>query len=412
MKNYIWWMSAVCAGGLYSSSPAQVVDLAKFDFDGNGKLDKRELALFVAKRDNLKPNIAAFLSDAGKLTVAPEKLEGAIEQDLRSQAADAVGEIVARLDGDSPYAIADVRQVLAPPAVVPESSRLRLPGALGQKTVSSHGSMGPLLLRKSVDDGDKDLKNSAGAKLAHSRNRLTDKSTWVTEGALLFPMAGWSNERRADRLSERWSMLLSASWKVVQVGQTTTGDAEELQFQAPFMKSINRGDGSALRNAEYKVTPYFLTDFGFRGKVAGASFSYTPYVKPASGGVEVNTGYRFVSETSPLLYRLGLVPTLDYNHLFNTSRFITRTSHKDYFRGGGRAEIGLLTHTLPAIELRATYSGFWRIDGAPSQSDLLSLTTKLWLNPNAAVTLEHQKGDTPVATKEVDVTTLGLELRF
>ncbi len=412
MKNYIWFVSALVAGGLCSSLPAQVVDLARFDLDGNGKLDKRELALFVAKRDKLKPNIAAFLSDAGKLTVAPEKLEGVIQQDIIEQAADAVGEIIARMDSDPPYSIAEVSQVLAPAAVVPEPHRLRLPGVLGKKSVFSSGSIGPLLLRKSADDGDNDLKNSAGAKLAHSRNRLTDKSTWVTEGALLLPTAGWKNERSGDRLSERWSMLLSASWKVVQVGQTTTGDAEELQFQAPFTKSINFGDGSALRNAEYKVTPYFLTDFGFKGKVAGASFSYTPYVKPANGGVEVNTGYRFVSDSSPLLYRIGLVPTLDYNHLFSASRFITRTNHKDYFRGGGRAEIGFLTHTLPAIELRAAYSGFWRIKGGPSHSDLLSVTAKLWVNQNAGVTLEHQKGDTPIATKEVDVTTLGLELRF
>lgn len=397
-----------------SSVLGQALDPATFDLDKDLHLSKRELSLFVIKRDKLNPKVGEFLGNNLKLAVTPEELERAILDDLLLQASGSVGLIAANIpDAREPYPIAAVVAALAKlEAPKPSPRRLALPAPWGDKLKQGDSVLGPIALRKSVDDAEKNLTDAAGAKLSHSRNRITNKTTWLTEGALIFPITGEDNTRSGDQLSERWKLLPSISWKVVQVAGTPAGDAEELQFKMPMVSSVNHGNAGALRNSELSFAPYFLTDFGFRGKVAGASLSYTPYVKPANGGLQINTGYRFTSPTSLWQYRIGWTPTLDYNHLYDTSRFITRAGTTDYFRGGVRAEIGLLSNTQPAVELRGTYKGFWRIQGGPNRSDLLSVSGKLWLNDNAGFTLEHQKGSTPVAEKEIDVTTLGLELRF
>jgi hypothetical protein len=416
MKTHQLMAAVLLAAGFWAVACGQPVAPESFDLNGDGKLDKRELRLFVIKRDKLTPNVAQFLTNDLKLNVAPQDLEKAMEKDLLAQADFEVGRIAAIInDGTTwPYPIDSVVHALAKvdrPTLKPE--RLQLPAPWGEKLTKSDVSFGPIALRKSVDDLEKSLTDAPGAKVSHSRNRLTDKTTWTTEGALIFPISWQDDEATENRFSARWKALPSVNWKVVNVGDTQTGDAEELQLKVPVVMSINHRGTSLLRNSELSLAPYFLTDFGVRGKLAGASLSYTPYLKPADGGLEINAGYRYMSTTrSAWMYRIGLTPTLDYNHLYSTSRFITRTSDSDYFRGGGKAEVGFLTNTSPALELRASYKGFWRIEGGPNQSDLLTVSGKLWLNDNAGFTLEHQKGSTPVADKAVDITTLGLELRF
>jgi hypothetical protein len=154
-----------------------------------------------------------------------------------------------------------------------------------------------------------------------------------------------------------------------------------------------------------------LTDFSFKGLVSGASFSYSPNVFDDISGFGINTGYKGLGHT-PLMYRLGLVPSVDYNHLFSTSRFITRKTQTDYFRLGGKVEAGLITKGYPSIEAIASYQPLIGISGAPDYSYLLSLSGKLWFNKNVGFSLDYQRGETPVAQKNLDLLTAGLEVKF
>jgi hypothetical protein len=45
-------------------------------------------------------------------------------------------------------------------------------------------------------------------------------------------------------------------------------------------------------------------------------------------------------------------------------------------------------------------------------SDLFKASTTYWINRYAGLTLEYQKGDTPVADKAIDLLTFGLQLRY
>lgn len=403
------------------ASAAQTVP-AVFDADHSGSLEREELCLFLAQRDKLKPDLNVFLNADFTVKGTVQETQDAIRANLIKRAEKQLGRFQAvaraRFGHDLPYTLKEVEDLTAPASEATEEP-WKLPGVLGtqDEKITVIGAdrvtvrRGPIALRKTPDDWQDDLTDAAGAKLTHAKNRLTDKSTWVTQGALIFPI-----DRLTDRPageSSSWHVRPSVSWNVSQVEHTRTGDAEELQLDVPFVYSANR-NGSVVRNHEISFAPYFLTDFGLRGKVVGASLSYSPVIKAAGdAGIDLNLGYKPLFAGSGWLAKAALVPTLDYNHLVTDSRFIERDDHPDYFRGGGGVQLGFKTERKPALEISGAYKGFWRLQNAgPNHSELLTVSGKLWFNDNFGVTLEHQKGSTPVADKDVDLTTLGLEVRY
>jgi hypothetical protein len=62
--------------------------------------------------------------------------------------------------------------------------------------------------------------------------------------------------------------------------------------------------------------------------------------------------------------------------------------------------------------LGASYEMLEALSGEGGFSDLLKLRATLRLNDYAGLTLEYSVGDTPVADQEIDLITLGLELKL
>lgn len=282
--------------------------------------------------------------------------------------------------------------------------------------------MGPFLLRKSADDWLKERKDTEGAKVAYADNRIDKQTTWSTEGALLYPMRLWQRNVAPNSTeffgSQSIQFIPSASWKVVNIAETNKGDIEELMFQLPVVWSVTHRGAGWWRNSHVGLTPYYHTDFHFDGEVFGGKLTWTPVFRQEVENdyrgplLSVNTGYRDLWRSAPLRYYIGLVPALDFNHFSRTNLFITREKHDDYFRAGGKAELGLKTAGYPSLELLASYEAFAGLHGAPDFSDLISLKSKFWFSDYAGVFLQYDKGDTPVAQKKIDLVTFGLELRF
>jgi hypothetical protein len=292
---------------------------------------------------------------------------------------------------------------------------MTIPGLIGTGKQSGNSLWGPLRLRKTSDDWSSDLSKAQGANANYTDDRKAGKASWSTEGALIYPIAFSQDNTRSDPdnsiRSSTWRLLPATTWKVVKGQDPQKGDVEELQFQVPVAWSANHVGLGWLRNSDVALSPYFLTDFGFKGAVEGVSLSYTPYLQDYDSGFALNSGYKGLGN-SPVLYRLGLVPSVDFNHLSSTSRFISREAHSDYFRAGGKVELGLRTMNYPSIELLASYQAFAGTSGAPDYSDLISASAKLWINDHAGITLNYQVGSTPVAQKDIDLITLGIELKF
>lgn len=395
-------------------------DPAAFDRDGNGRLSEYELTLYIAARDKVAVPAALVLNP--DLSPKEDGAKAAAEFVLR-ETQFKVGEILGRAEVESgPLPIELVRHlegfepVIGPqiPATAPEQPPEKPLGIFGQPASFRGGSRGPILLRKSTDDWNKDLKSSTGARVAYTDNGVTDKHTWNTEGALIYPFAVSavaSPQTNGHIHSSRTTVLPSVAWKVVRANETNADDVEELQFSVPVTWSANLVGRGWLRNTKWTASPYLLTDFKLGGRLWGGSLTFKPSLLSPEGAFAVNLGYRPLGK-GPLTYAIGLVPKLDFNHLDRGSRFIKRTKDDDFFRGGGKASVGLRVETDPAFEFLVSYEGYWNLSGAPAHSELLSESAKLWLNDNVAFSIDYQRGDTPVAQKAVDLFSLGTEVRF
>ena len=399
------------------SRGAEQVDPAAFDKNGNRVLELDELRFYVIKRDKLTPDPKAFLTE--NLTLMPDA-EARIRTNLFDQADFRVGEIYGQLNVPSgtPIPVEQLRQLVKPDSESGKEKGFNIPGLYAESrklTNGVNGSLSPFVLRKTADDWSSDLKKAQGAKITYSDDRESHKTTWSTEGALIYPLAFSDDYTAYDRekpiRSERWLLLPAVGWNVNKTAQTAKSDIEELQWQVPVVWSANHVGLGWLRNSELALTPYVLTDFSFKGLVEGFSVGYSAYVFDNGSGFGINTGYKGLGN-SPLMYRLGLVPALDYNHLSSTSRFISRTDHDDYVRWGGKLEAGLITKGYPSLESVVSYQPMIGIAGAPDYSYLLSLSGKLWLNKYAGFSVDYQRGNTPVAQKDIDLLTAGLEVKF
>lgn len=449
MKALPFLLSAL-GGVLLSLAHAKdPLDPGKFAHASADSMTREELRRYVIERDNLQPKRGDLMANDGLYTGDPDKeallklskedLIGrlsyfesklkAIRRSMNEEADLKIGAIKfkagLKAEDQPPYPVALVRQaehliVKADGKVVsekPKDEPWKKPGLFGEaKELEKHdGKRGPFLLRKTADDWSGDLTDAAGAKVTYADDRLSKKSKWSSEGAVIYPIALGGKEDgnpgRPKSGNATLQVLPALGWKIADVQETATGDVEELQLQAPLVWSTPQFNVGWLSNSVFSFSPYTLTDFHFKGAVLGATASFAPFIFDRKSGFAINKGYTGLCY-GPVLYRIGFEPGLDYNHLSSTSRFITRDDHKDHFRIGGKTELALRWQDFPSLEFVISYQGFASISGGPSHSDLFSYSAKIWLNEYAGLSLEHQKGSTPVADKDVNLTTFGFEFRF
>ena len=423
------------------------VDPGKFARAIKDSLTNEELRIYVIERDDLQPKRGDLMANDGVygdhlgeeelLKLSKEDLVkrlqyftaklSAVRQSMDYEARKGVGALQAHLGGapKPSYAVSDVRRaehLIVKPSgeIVPEKPKDETwtkPGLFGKPKdlATRDGKRGPFLLRRTADDWSDDLTDATGAKVTYSDDRVSKQATWSSEGAIIYPIAIGAKKdpdpghpRSGDATVQ---ILPAVSWKIVDVAETKDGDVEELQFHAPVVWSTAQFNTGWLSRSVISFSPYGLTDFHFKGAVIGATASFAPFIFDRTSGFAINKGYTGLGY-GPVMYRLGFEPGLDFNHLSSASRFITRDDHKDHFRIGGKAELALRSLNFPSLELLISYQGFASISGGPSHSDLLSYSAKIWLNDYAGLSLDYQKGSTPIADKDVDLTTVGFEFRF
>lgn len=398
-------------------------DPASFDRDGNGLLDESELRQYIVRRDKLKPDMGRLLNTdlTFKAKVETrEEIEALFRKDVEDKASDALGELKAHLHPlQPPYPLQVFKQPIADGSDGPSSPAdqpLEKPGVLRVPRTSTHGSFGPILLRRSADDWSSPVGSAAGALFSYANDRRRDRSSWTAEGALIYPLhfrRDTEPRRTGSPLhSQSLRLMPSVGWKFVDLRGGNDDEINELTFKTPFVWSANLANRGALRNVDVSLSPYILTDHQLDGGVAGVSLDLLAYVQTASSGFALNTGYKGLAPGSRVFYQLGFVPTLDFHRRLSDSPYLPRTADDEHLRLGGKALAAIRTRHYPSLELKASYQWFSRLAGGPEHSDLLALTAKAWFTENVAASFEHQDGETPIARREIDLSTLGLELRF
>lgn len=352
-------------------------------------------------------------------TVIPLTVKRDLAQPYRGELAIAVG------DKDE-YTIAEIRSIY-PAKPTKEEVQAKLPAWKKIPYITKAGEQkwedgeakyqakeGPIHLRREAGDL-KELKDAKGAKIGFSDNRLQEgNGAWNTEGALIFPLR-WKREG-ADASSLSVHLTPAVSWNFVEQEAPGKSDVDELKLSAPII--MGHTPGGRLDPQEYIaiVEPYYQTDWDFDGEILGGSLKleYVGKVGPVHFGSfhSLFDASEAKSIDDILAYRLRIKPMLDYSEVVKKGGF-DRAEDDDWLRLGGEVsfELRFFGSDNP-LDLGITYRFAEEVHGDGGFSDLFKANATLWLSPNAGLTLEYQKGETPVADKDIDLITLGLELKL
>ncbi|WP_367871829.1 hypothetical protein [Luteolibacter sp. Populi] len=296
-------------------------------------------------------------------------------------------------------------------------------------------SAGPFRIRRStasIREGlgsiitsgpDPDISKAKGAKLSFSDNRLEDGSgAWNSEGAVYIPII-----RTSETLSysTRLAFLPSVSWNLQEKQEIGKTDIDELKFALPIY--FDRVGGAKARAFNAIIEPYYQTDTDFDGAIWGSTLAltYTGGIfgidAPFASGDRRDFRFNDWNACCSGEYRLRFTGLVDYSETHETSIYSKRKKGDDWFRVGldTGIDIGLFRKKKDEGQFGKTplvfsvnYKFLDALGGEGGYSDLFSTNLTWWMSDYTGLTLEYQKGETPVADKEIDLITLGLEYRY
>lgn len=317
-----------------------------------------------------------------------------------------------------PYTPAEVRKAEQLPEYV-ESSGDEKPEPMdgifeNSRELGENGEIGPFRIRSAVEDWSKKLGDVTGATISYQENQLSDSTTWSAKGAIIYPIVFSDGTDRPEGAA--FSSFVSAftpavNWNIVDVDGTDEGDVQELQFNLPFSL---QGNHSAIElRSELSLAPYYATDLSFDSSIVGASLVYEPIFQIGKH-FDVGQFHSLGGKKKGPAYLIRLLPKLDYSNVLETSRFVSRPEGDEWFRAGGKVEVALRPFGKNARwELRGSYGAMWDLEGGDDDfSDLIEAKALFWLSESAGLSFSYQKGQTPVADKDIEMLSLGFELKL
>lgn len=357
-------------------------------------------------------NLSGYMSKKEKYEAAPRwtKIPVLTEPVLRleTEYTDAGGRKVRRVVG--PSVLAKLEAEAAPDKTLSDPQPI------------SKSSFGPFRLRRSTTELDPlsqtielagldaKIQDAKGARFGLTDNRLAGGTrTWNTEGALMLPFHYvYTGNIGGDTI---FHAAPSVSWNFLKQEAAAAAEINELKFSAPV--TLDTG------HLTFTTEPFYQTDTDFKGEIIGVLGSLAYRGKfPLIGKLnEWQTWYQ--GSTREVHAKWNAKALVDYSDVREGSPWIKRAVDNDWLRLGGEAsfDIGLYgkpdSPVMPApITLSLSYRYMDTVNGVGGDSDLFKASLTYWINNYAGITAEYQKGDTPVAKKEIDLFTLGVELRY
>lgn len=373
----------------------------------NGLLTQKQAALYIVHRDKVP---LADLMAPGDLSIDPDKLVLRMEDkldDLRSKTGHEAPWTVAELDHAFPPAPSKAEKQAALPAwrKVAGLTQVRELGKNGDA-----GKIGPVRIRRSTTELVKGLGAAKGATVAFSNNHLqAGHGVWNTEGAIDYPIT--LIRQTGLGKSVETSLSPTVEWRVAQTQNVNGNTVEELGLSLPLTAYISPGlTTSALWVLQAK--PYFQTDFSGGHEIYGAQASME-FVGDVLWETVYLGGFQNIG-SSGLQYQLRLIPQLDYSATEQSGQHTKRVKGDGWLRAGGLGSLdfrlGASTHT--PLDLGISYQMLDTLSGNGGFASLFRTYATLWFNPNAGLTFEYSRGETPIATQKIDLLTLGFEFKY
>jgi len=261
------------------------------------------------------------------------------------------------------------------------------------------------------EDRAKALARAKGATLGFSNNRLIDGSgAWSSEGALVYPIS--------DK-EVTWFARPAMLWRLEETEETTKEEIQELEFRVPIGREWDFSPKGAFSLLDVSLELYLSTDFSWSHKIAGVNFNagYTgviPYFPEPLNQVNKWIGLGSTQNGLVWEYRFIARPTLDYSDVLNSGPHTSRSEGDDWLRIGASTgmEFGLFGTNKSIVTFGVTYRFLETLNGDGGYSDYLRAYFSYGINRYTALTLEYQNGETPIASKNVDLIKLALEVKF
>lgn len=419
------------------------------NFAKDGKLSATSTRLLIADREKIGIN---QLVDPGSLTISTTKLEnltdffyGDIANKIHLRRAKLPPGQLSTQRATPPFTIAEVDAVYPVTPKKEKESWEEIQGVTAPykpkiwNDNNRSATFGPLKLRKELAEIDKGLTDSKGAKISYADNHQSgENGAWNSQGVLYYPLTAEIPFPKSG--SVFFKAGLAGAWNIAEREApkqkiTDPIDAEELTLSAPLSFYINppgssgspfdsngelvepEGDGPGFSRWIVQTNPYLNTDFSFDHEIYGATATVS-YVGNVFGSKVVMGTYQNLCKTGwaqdvNLRYQLTLSPMLDYSDVKQTGEHTTRAIDDDWFRLGAKAGIDVaFGPTSKPFTFGTSYQFFDTVDGDGGYSYLWKSNVTWWVAENVGLSFEHQTGTTPIADKDVDQTTFGLEFRY
>jgi hypothetical protein len=370
------WFPVILIVLFLSLSPVNLladrtVSALKFADPLSGQLDRKKAALYLIYRDDI-PVSRLLEPESGRISMEAEHLLKV--QEIRDKLSDLADE----MGHDAPWTGVELDKRYLVSLSPPKVNAYRLRGSF-------------------ADLGLSDMTKAKGATLGYASNRLPNgKNSWNSEGAFGYAVPIVHGE-----------FIPAFAWKVNKVeGVAAAQNCEDLNISLPL---ISKSDD---RRVIAQLKPYFQTDFAFAYKIFGSEAS-VEYVGKIPGTDLGLCGYYYGGDA--WRYQIRLIPKVDYSSTTEAGVHTTRKKGDGWFRAGGLASLDLqfLEKRSPLFTVGAAYDFLQRWSGNGINGHEFSAYGTWYVDQKKSVglTLKYSRGKTVVSAANVDLLTLGLELK-
>lgn len=368
---------------------------------GDGRLSRREAALYLAHLDAVP---LSKLLKPGQTSLDLDQI-ATIMEDRIDDLEDEFGPL--------PWKCSDIDRRLSVAEDEKSPTWREIEGVTKPHAFPNGVTAGPFRLRATMDDVYIDkLAEAKGATLGFANNRLESGSGSLNTSGVFAYILDFHKFSKNNALIE-FKSAPALEWNVAGKESEGGQEVEEIGLNLPatFFVSPGRGDYPALWILG--GMPYFQGDFSGGHRVFGAEVSLEYVGNPFGNGFAIGS-YQNIPNAGGWQYQLRLIPKADLSETDAIGPHSARTIDDDWFRIGGKTSFDIRSpeDALIPISLGASYEMLDAVSGEGGFSDLLKLRATLILNEHAGLTLEYSVGDTPVADQEIDLITLGLELKL
>ncbi len=404
---------------------------------GNGKLDSVAAARYIMFRDEIP---LSEVVPPGKWPVTDGDIVGGMADgldDLRSATGHEAPWTWQELDAAFPPKKTKKEKAEAAPGwqKVPVLTRAYPLGEDGE-----NGAIGPMRLRQSTEDLPKPTSESRGATFGFSDNFLIGGSgAWNTQGVVQLPVVfikqfdpapGSAGDPGAGGEIAGRSLEIQAGpaleWGLVQTQGSDKDSINELNISLPvaayYSPGTRKATGSYKENISssealsrlflFQARPYFQTDFDGDYGIFGGQLTME-YVGSIFGSRVLTLG-GYQSFAGQWQYQLRFIPVLDLNVVTEDGANIDRDKGETWFQLGSIASLEFRCAISEGSYLNfgASYQFGGSFSDTVAYSYLLKLYATYWFTKYAGLTYEYSRGELSLTNQDINLLTLGLELKY